>query len=185
MANYIQIKSYFIFVLKYLIPQKEISFYQDYLKICNELEKSKNKNGFKLFCFKLFLFPFILEGLHFQYLMVASLSEWEKMQNYDSVYILFKNNYINFGSSLTFFMTAKLTYIYFLFPAKANNSLLSKIVLQDNADFFLNSMQLKNQPYFTNEHICAKIKKSFQITFKIMQHFMFAFGNNIYITKTN
>ena len=174
----INFKLYFFTLFKYLIPQKDISFFSDYLKLLNSTANLSNNNNLTMFCFRAFLISFLLRACHLLYYAFGSLSEWERMQSYDWANILYKNNNINIVIALIWSMFVVITYTFFVFPANLNNHLLAKIVIQLNGDFFLNSTNSKDN---FHSKICLKIKKKFLTTFNVAQGFMFAMGMEVII----
>ena len=93
---FFKLKQVFYTIFKYLIPQKDIFFFSDYLQILNSTANvSSNSNNLTIACFRLLLISFLFKSFHFLYIIFGSLSEWGRMINYDVINILCNKYFIS------------------------------------------------------------------------------------------
>lgn len=152
--------------LAFLRPFPSSTFYGDYIHTVKSL---KAKNGTVLGQFRILYLACLYNSLHFLYLMLASLSQAERVTHYDVLSILMGPGF-NIMGPLLYGSLVYFSYRMYFTSAQGNNRLLAGILEKGNVGFFLYPITAKGKPIVTS--ISTQMRHSFNAT----QSALFSFG---------
>lgn len=156
-------------IIQYLNPISNVDdIYSAHLITVKQLKWKKSSKKLK---FKIFTTFFALKGVHLATLFGWSFPELQRLLQYDLITDVVETPGVNIAAAALFTMMAVIYFRFCSSPPVKNNTLLNKIVLNQEKTFFIYHYKNRNQKPFAEI-----IRNRFNLAYNVIGFVKYIFG---------